>query len=175
MRPCVLPHKQNVAGGEVKYGGKVWEGAGPVSPGGHEAGEISEGTLAPDIEAAFTGIAGRKLEHGKCERSVEADPCADPNDDGTGTGRGGGGDPAKADAGYHVEQNQVAKAEDAFRTVGIFAGFGDGDRSQVVERWGKSGITFSGDSGQGESSRELPGNSRMQKPRSLAALGMTNR
>src|SRR4029077_5792874 len=115
-------------------GREVWEIAGPVSPGGHEAGEISEGALAPDIESTFTGIAGRKLEHRKCERGVEAKPCADPNDDGTGTSGGGGGDPAKADAGYYVEQNQVAKAEDAFRAVRIFAArFGDGGRGQVEQ------------------------------------------
>lgn len=172
MRPCALAHEQNIARGEIEHGREVWEIAGPVGPGGHEAGEVSEGALAPDIEAAFVGIAGRKLEHGKCERSVEAKPCADPDDDGTGPSGGGGGDPAKADAGYYVEQNQVTKAEDAFRAVRIFAArFGDGGKSQVAERWGQSGITSGGDSGQGESSWELGKDSRMRNQGSSLRSG----
>src|SRR5208337_5043622 len=64
MRPGVLAHEENVAGGEVEYGGEVRQVAGPIGPGGHEAGEVSEGALTPDVEAAFGGIAGRKLENG---------------------------------------------------------------------------------------------------------------
>ncbi len=119
MRPCVLAHEEDVAGGEVEDGREVREIARPVSPGGHEAGEISEGALAPDVESAFAGIAGRKLQHGKGERHVEAEPGANPDDDGTGAGGGGGGDPAQADAGDYIEQNEIAEAEHALRAVGI--------------------------------------------------------
>ncbi len=117
MRPRALAHEENVAGGEVEDGGEVGKVAGPVSPAGHEAGEISEGALAPDVESAFAGITGRELEHRERERRVEAEPRADPDDDRTGTGGGSGGDPAQADAGDHVKQNQIAEAEHALGAV----------------------------------------------------------
>ena len=125
MLPCVLAHEENVAGSEIEDGREVGEVAGPVSPGGHEAGEVSEGAFAPDVEAAFAGIAGRKLENGKCERRIEAEPGADPDDDRTGASGGGGGDPAQADAGDHVEQNEIAETKHTLGAVGIF-GLGDG-------------------------------------------------
>src|SRR5271163_136927 len=134
MRPRSFAHEQNVAGGEIKHGGEIGKVAGPVSPGGHEAGKVSEGALAPHVEAAFGGIAGRKFEHGKRARGVEAEPGADPDDDGTGTGGGGGGDPAQADAGDHIKQYEVAEAEDTLRPVGIFGpseGWAGGDRSSA--------------------------------------------
>src|SRR5580700_5688915 len=120
VRPCVLTHEENVAGGEVENGREVGKVASPIGPGRHEAGEISEGALAPDVEAAFAGIAGRKLKHAKRERGVEAEPGADPDNDGTGTGGGGGGDPAQTDAGDYVKQNEIAEAEYAPGAIGIF-------------------------------------------------------
>src|SRR5271168_1339434 len=125
MRPCVLAHEEDIAGGEVEDGGEVGEVARPVSPGRHEAGEVSEGAFAPDIEAAFAGIARRKFQHGESEGSVEAEPGADPDDNGTGAGGGRGGDPAQTDAGDHVKQYEIAEAEHAPGAVGIF-GVGDG-------------------------------------------------
>ena len=139
MRPRVLAHEENVAGGEIEDGGEVREVAGPVSPGGHEAGEVSEGAFAPDVESAFAGIAGRKFENGKGERRVEAEPGANPDDNGTRTGGGGGGDPAQADAGNHVKQNQIAEAENTLWAVGIFGlgdGYAGGDERYSVYRVG---------------------------------------
>ena len=126
MRPRSLAHEENVAGGKIEDGREVGKIAGPVSPGGHEAGEVSEGALAPDIEAAFTRIAGRKLEHRECKRRIETEPRADPDDDGTRAGRSCGGDPAQTDAGNHIKQNQVAEAEHALWAIWIFY-FGNGD------------------------------------------------
>src|SRR5580698_4342688 len=120
MCPCILAHEKDVAGSEVEDGGEVGKVAGPVSPGGHEAGEVAEGTLAPDVESAFMGIAGGEFEHRKCERHVEAEPGADPDDDGTGAGGGSGGDPAQADAGDDVKQNEVAESEHTLGAVGSF-------------------------------------------------------
>src|SRR5882757_209219 len=57
MFPVGLPDEEDVAGGEVEDGGEVGQVAGPVSPGGHKAGEVAEGALAPHVEAAFVGIA----------------------------------------------------------------------------------------------------------------------
>src|SRR6478609_3990364 len=46
MLPVRLAHEEDVAGREVEDSGEVGEVAGPVGPGGHEAGEIAEGALA---------------------------------------------------------------------------------------------------------------------------------
>ena len=126
MLPGRLPHEEHVAGGEVEHGREVRQIAGPVRPGRHEAGEISEGAFAPDVEPAFVGIARRKLEHRERQRRVETEPRSDPDDDGTRSGGSGGRDPAQADAGDHVEQQQVAEAHHLPRAVGIF-GVGDGN------------------------------------------------
>ena len=139
MLPRALAHEENVAGGEIEDGREVREVAGPVSPCGHEAGKVSEGALAPDVEAAFAGIAGRQFDHGKREGSVETEPGADPDDNGTGAGGGCGGDPAQADAGDHVKQNEITEAQHAPGAVGIF-GLGDryagGDERDSVQRVG---------------------------------------
>src|SRR5208337_1224527 len=84
ISPLRLPHEEQVAGGEVEHGREVGKVAGPVSPGGHEAGEVSKGALRPDIEAAFMRIARRKLDDGERERRVEGEPGADPDNDRTG-------------------------------------------------------------------------------------------
>ena len=133
MRPRGLAHEENVAGGEVEDGGEVGKIAGPVGPSRHETGEVSEGVFAPDVEATFAGIAGGKFQDGECERGVEAEPGADPDDDGAGSGSGGGGDPAQADAGDDIEQNEIAEAEHTLGAVGIL-GVGDGHAGR--EEWG---------------------------------------
>ena len=62
MSPFVQAHIDQVAGGEVEHGWEIGEIAGPVGPGGHEAGEIAEGALAPDVEAAFVWVARREFD-----------------------------------------------------------------------------------------------------------------
>src|ERR1700677_4451171 len=120
MRPGVLTHEENVAGGEIKDRGKVGKIAGPVSPGCHKAGEIPEGALTPDVESAFAGITRGKFEHRKGERHIEAEPRSDPDDDGTRSSGGSSGDPTQADAGDDIKEKQIAKAEHAPRLVGVF-------------------------------------------------------
>jgi hypothetical protein len=66
-----LAHEKHVAGREVEHGREVGKVAGPVSPGGHEAGEVAEGALRPDVESAFVWIARRKFDDRKRERRVE--------------------------------------------------------------------------------------------------------
>ena len=111
------PHVDEIAGGEIENGREVREVAGPIRPGGHEAGEIAESALAPDVEAPFVRVAGREFHDGKRERQVEEEPRTDPDDDRTGARRGGGSDPAQADAGDGVEENQIAEAENALGSV----------------------------------------------------------
>ena len=120
MFPIRLPHEEHVAGGEVEHGREVGQVAGPISPRRHEAGEISEGALAPDIKPAFIRIARRKFQHRKRQRRVETQPGADPDDDRTRPGGRGGCDPAQADAGDHIKQNQVAEAHHLLGPIGIF-------------------------------------------------------
>src|ERR1700739_769885 len=126
MEPRVSTHVERVAGGEVEHGWVVGQVAGPIGPGSDEAGEIAEGAFAPDVHAALAGIARGKLDDGKCERRVEAEPGSDPDNDGGGPSGRGGGDPAQADACDHIKQEQVAKPESAAGKVWVF-GFGDGD------------------------------------------------
>ena len=59
MSPGALPHVNNVAGGEIKHGGEIWQVAGPVRPRGHESGEISERFFAPDVKPALVRISRR--------------------------------------------------------------------------------------------------------------------
>ena len=110
MSPGALPHVNDVAGGEIKHGGEIGQIAGPVCPGRHESGKISERFLAPDVKPALIGIAGRQLDDGERQRDIEDQPRADPDHDRTGPGGGSGCNPAQADAGDHVEQNEVAEA-----------------------------------------------------------------
>ena len=126
MAPSRGPNEQGIAGGEVQDGRKVREIAGPVGPGGHEAGEVAKGALAPHVKTAFIGISRGEFEHGEGERRIEAEPGSDPDDDRAWARGRGGGDPAQADAGDDIEKDQVAKAHHLFGAVRIF-GFGDGD------------------------------------------------
>jgi len=79
--PSRLAHEKRVAGREIEDGGEIGKIAGPIGPGGHEAGEIAEGALRPDVESAFIWIARRKFDDGERERRVEDEPGADPDDD----------------------------------------------------------------------------------------------
>src|ERR1700682_1609094 len=107
MGPLRLAEVEGVAGREI---GEI---AGPVDPGGDEAGEIAEAALAPDVEAAFLGVTGRKLDDRKHQWNIKAEPGGDPDGDGAGAGAAGGGDPAQADGGYDVEQDEVDETHDA--------------------------------------------------------------
>ena len=109
--------EKDVASGEVEDGGEVGEIADPVHPGGEEAGLFAKCDFGPDVEATFGGIAGREMNDGEGEGNVEEEPREEPDDEGRGTVAGGGGDPAEADAGDYVEEEEVAKAHDAGGSV----------------------------------------------------------
>src|SRR6202020_1219979 len=113
------PDVEGVAGGKIEHRREIGQVASPVRPGGNEAGEIAKSTFAPDVNSAFVGIARRELDYRERQRRVENKPRADPDDDGTGAGRGRRRNPAQADAGDHVEQNQVAESHDPLWLVGI--------------------------------------------------------
>ena len=74
---------------------------------------FAESEFGPDVEAAFGGIARREMDYGQGERNVEEQPAGKPDYEGGGAVAGGGGDPAEADAGDDVEEEEVAKAHDA--------------------------------------------------------------
>ena len=105
--------EEDVAGGEVEDGGEVGEIADPVHPGGEEAGLFAESEFGPDVEAAFGGIAGGEMDDGKGKGNVEEEPAGKPDYEGRGAVAGGGGDPAEADAGDDVEEDEIAKTHDA--------------------------------------------------------------
>ena len=53
------------------------------------------------------------MDDGEGERNVEEEPGEEPDYERRGAVAGGGGDPAEADAGDDVEEEEVAKAHDA--------------------------------------------------------------
>ena len=126
MSPGTGADEKSVAGSKVEYRGEVGKVAGPVGPGGDEPGEVSEGTFAPDVEAALIGVARREFQYGQRQRRVESEPCADPDDDGAGTSGRCGGDPAQADARDDVEEDEVAKSHRLFGPMRILR-LSDGD------------------------------------------------
>jgi len=109
--------EEDIAGGEVEDGGEVGEITDPVHPGGEEAGLFAKSDFGPDVEAAFGGIAGGEMDDGEGEWDIEEEPGEEPDDERRGTMAGGGGDPAEADAGDYVEEEEVAKAHDAGGSV----------------------------------------------------------
>ncbi len=138
MPESVVAHVEGIAGCEIEHGRKVREIAGPVAPGGDESGEVTEGVFGPNVDATLARVAGRKFDDRKCERRVENQPRTDPDDDRAGTCRCSGRDPAQADAGDHVEQQQITKAESFSRAIRVFR-LGDGD-SWTQERRVASGV-----------------------------------
>ena len=123
---------ERVTRGEIEDGGIVRKVAGPVSPTGDESGKFSEGALAPDVEAAFLRIARRKFHHGKRERKIKRAPGDQPDYNGTCADGGGRGDPAQADAGDDVEEDQVAKTHRAARAIGRGGGFSHRRRMRML-------------------------------------------
>ncbi len=109
--------EEEVAGSEVEYGGEVGEIADPIHPGGEKAGLFAECELGPDVEAAFGGIAAGEMDDGKGEGNIEEEPRGEPDDEGRGAVAGGSGDPAEADAGDDIEEDEVAEAHDAGGSV----------------------------------------------------------
>jgi len=109
--------EEDVAGGEIEDGGEVGEIADPVHPGGEKAGLFAESNFSPNVEAAFGGIARREMDYGESKRNVEEEPGGEPDGEGGRAVAGGGGDPAEADAGDYVKEDEVAKAHDAGRSA----------------------------------------------------------
>ena len=127
--------EEDIAGGEVENGGEVGEVADPVHPGGEEAGLFAKGDLGPDVEAAFGGVARGEVDDGEGEGDVEKEPREEPDDERGRAVAGGGGDPAEADAGDDVEEEEVAKAHDAGGSV-----FGRGRSGGQEERAFRGGV-----------------------------------
>src|ERR1700685_1412587 len=119
MHPRARSHEQRIAGGKIQNSREVGQVASPISPRRHKSGEVAESAFAPDIQAALVGIARGEFYYRERERRIENEPGADPNDDRTRARSSGGSDPAQADAGDHVEQEQIAKAEYATGAAGI--------------------------------------------------------
>src|SRR5713226_1889555 len=135
LRGC-LAHEEHIAGCEIQDSRKVRKVRSPVSPGGHESGEVAERTLRPDVEAAFIWIARRKFDHRKGQRRIKRKPGADPDDNRTRAGGSSSGNPAQADAGDYVKKQQVAESHDplgatcvrSFRDEDAASGDGGGFR-----------------------------------------------
>src|ERR1700741_3389054 len=121
MSPSAATDEKSVAGCKVEDCREVGKVAGPVGPGGDEAGEISESAFAPDVESTFTGIARGEFQHRQRKRRVKSEPGADPDQDRAGTSGGSGGDPAQADAGDNVEQDEVAEPHRFLGPLRIFS------------------------------------------------------
>ncbi len=81
-------------------------------PAGEKRGEWTEGRLAPHVQAAFTRISRRQLEDREHERDEEAQRGQHPEPDGGRSCRRRGRDPAQAEGGDEVEEDEVANAED---------------------------------------------------------------
>src|SRR6202040_1275294 len=111
--PAGRTDKERVAGREVENGRVVRKITRPVGPAGDESRKFAESAFAPHVEAAFLRVARGKLHHGKRERKIERAPCDQPDYDRACADGGGGGDPAQADAGDDVEEDEVAEAQRA--------------------------------------------------------------
>ena len=106
-------HEQGVAGGEEQQPGKVRQVRGPVAPAGEKRGKGAECRFAPQVHAAFTGMARRQLEDREHERNEETQRAQHPEPHGAGSCRRRRGHPAQAEAGDEVEEDEVTNAEDA--------------------------------------------------------------
>jgi hypothetical protein len=111
--PAGRADEKRVAGREVEDGRVVRKIARPVGPAGDESRKFAECALTPDVEAAFLRVTRGKLHHGKRERKIERAPGDQPDYNGACADGGGSGDPAQADAGDDVEENEVAEAHRA--------------------------------------------------------------
>ena len=120
MLPGRLPHEEHIAGGEVQDGREVGEIARPVRPRGHEPGEVAKGALAPHIESALVRIARGEFQHRKRQRRVEAQPGPNPDDDRTRARGRRRRNPAQADAGDYIKQQQVAEPHNVPGVIGVF-------------------------------------------------------
>ena len=100
-----------------------------------KAGERAEGALAPDVEAAFFGVARRQLEHGEHQRHEEAERRRHPDDDGAWSRRRRRGHPPEAECRDDVEQQEVGEAEGAAKLrSGEFAAASPGGRIRQILR-----------------------------------------
>ena len=119
------PMKSALAAREVQQAREVRQVRSPVRPAGDERGERAERLLAPDVEPALLRIARRQLEDGEDERHEEAERRDHPDDERARARGGGRRDPAEAEAGDDVEEEQVAEAEGFAklgRRHGVWAG-----------------------------------------------------
>ena len=97
-------HEEQASGAEIKYRGEVGKIAHPVRPSSHETGEVSEGALCPDVNAAFLRIARGKFDDTCRKWNKEAKACEKPDDECARPGCGGGCNPAQAERTRYVKQ-----------------------------------------------------------------------
>ncbi len=93
-----------------KQAGKVEEGVDPVGPSRHKAVKIAERLFAPDIEAAFSGKTGGKLDDDQRRGQKEQQGGQNPQADGRGAVVGSGGDPARSQNSGYVEKEYIPEA-----------------------------------------------------------------
>ena len=110
--PFAAADIKSIAGREVKHRGEIGQVAGPVNPSGQKAGEVAEGALAPDIHAAFLGIARGEFEHAQCQRNEDGRQADQPDHQRARSRAGRNRNPAQAQRGDHVEHHQVAETQD---------------------------------------------------------------
>ncbi len=93
--------------------GKVEKCVDPVGPAGDEAVKFAEGFLGPDVEAAFVRKAGGEFDDDQCGGNEEKYGGENPERDGGGAVVRGGSDPARAEDGGDVEEEDIPEAHDA--------------------------------------------------------------
>ena len=77
--PFGWPNVEHVKSREIENGWKVRKIGSPVGPRGHEAREIAEGALRPDVQASLIRIARGKFDDRKREQGIKSEPRAEPD------------------------------------------------------------------------------------------------